>query len=300
LNSPSFRLVASAVANWPSHFLARTSRQRIFACSAWMLGLCMGASALASEPDAAADASSDNGAAVAGGGKAVFWSRNNERFALAGVAVATPQWNAEVNADDSRLAFTAEEQEELVQHLRNTLERLVALSAVSLREEPAAGSVPAVPLHLEPAAGSVPAVPLHLEPAAGSEPEAHLQAASAVPATLGLQAYITQASMPNITRNLFVMALPIPIPGIRSLLRSRGGAGIDVALVRTGEADRVASFQCDYQAGMVSILDSYRRLAQAKTAMERCVDKLAWSAPEGRLVDSAPVMGAADTTTRSP
>jgi hypothetical protein len=251
-----------------------------------MLGLCMGASALASEPDPAADASSDNGAAVAGGGKAVFWSRNNERFALAGVAVATPQWNAEVNADDSRLAFTAEEQEELVQHLRNTLERLVALSAVSLREEPAAGSVPAVPLHLEPAAGS--------------EPEARLQAAGAVPATLGLQAYITQASMPNITRNLFVMALPIPIPGIRSLLRSRGGAGIDVALVRSGEADRVASFQCDYQAGMVSILDSYRRLAQAKTAMERCVDKLAWSAPEGRMVDSAPVMGAADTTTRSP
>jgi hypothetical protein len=251
-----------------------------------MLGLCMGASALASEPDAAADASSDNGVAVAGGGKAVFWSRNNERFALAGVAVATPQWNAEVNADDSRLAFTAEEQQELVQHLRDTLERLVAPSAVSLREEPAAGPAPAVPLHLEPAAGS--------------EPEARLQAAGAVPATLGLQAYITQASMPNITRNLFVMALPIPIPGIRSLLRSRGGAGIDVALVRSGEADRVASFQCDYQAGMVSILDSYRRLAQAKTAMERCVDKLAWSAPEGRLVDSAPVMGAADTTTRRP
>ena len=251
-----------------------------------MLGLCMGASALASEPDAAADASSDNGVAVAGGGKAVFWSRNNERFALAGVAVATPQWNAEVNADDSRLAFTAEEQQELVQHLRDTLERLVAPSAVSLREEPAAGSAPAVPLHLEPAAGS--------------EPEARLQVAGAVPATLGLQAYITQASMPNITRNLFVMALPIPIPGIRSLLRSRGGAGIDVALVRSGEADRVASFQCDYQAGMVSILDSYRRLAQAKTAMERCVDKLAWSAPEGRLVDSAPVMGAAGTTTRSP
>lgn len=249
-----------------------TFRRRIFACSAWALGLCMGASALASEPDAAADASSDNGAAVAGGGKAVFWSRNNERFALAGVAVATPQWNAEVNADDSRLAFTAEEQEELVQHLRNTLERLVALSAVSLREEPAAGS----------------------------EPEAHLQAAGAVPATIGLQAYITQASMPNITRNWFVMALPIPIPGIRSLLRSRGGAGIDVALVRSGEADRVASFQCDYQAGMVSILDSYRRLAQAKTAMERCVDKLAWSAPEGRLVDSAPEVGAADTTKRIP
>lgn len=243
-----------------------TSRRRIFACSAWMLGLCIGASALASEPDAAADASSATSAAVVGGGKAVFWSRNNERFALAGVAVATPQWNAEVNADDSRLAFTAEEQEELVQHLRDTLERLVAL----------------------------PAAPLHVEPAAGPEP------AGAAPAALGLQAYITQASMPNITRNLLVMALPIPIPGIRSLLRSRGGAGIDVALVRSGEADRVASFQCDYHAGMVSILDSYRRLAQAKTAMERCVDKLAWSAPEGRLIDSAPMVGAADTTTRSP
>lgn len=243
-----------------------TFLRRIFACSASTLGLCMGASALASEPDAAADASSGTSAAVTGGGKAVFWSRNNERFALAGVAVATPQWNAEVNPDDSRLAFTAEEQEELVQHLRDTLERLAAL----------------------------PAAPLHVEPAAGPE------LAGAAPAPLGLQAYITQASMPNITRNLFVMALPIPIPGIRSLLRSRGGAGIDVALVRSGEADRVASFQCDYHAGMVSILDSYRRLAQAKTAMERCVDKLAWSAPEGRLVDSAPEVGAADTTTRSP
>lgn len=248
-----------------------TSRWRMFACSAWALVLCMGASALASELDAAADASSGTGAAVAGGGKAVFWSLNNERFALAGVAVATPQWNAEVNADDSRLAFTAEEQEELVQHLSDTLERLVAL----------------------------PAVPLHVEPAAGSEPEARLQATGAVSAALVLQAYITNASMPNITRNLFVMALPIPIPGIRSLLRSRGGAGIDVALVRSGEADRVASFQCDYQVGMVSILDSYRRLAQAKTAMERCVDKLAWSATEGRLVD-APTVGAAGTATRIP
>lgn len=243
-----------------------TSRRWILACSTWALGVCMGTSALGSEPEAATDASSVTSTEVAGGGKAVFWSRNNERFALAGVAVATPQWNAEVNANDSRLAFTAEEQAELVQHLRDTLERLVAL----------------------------PAVPLHTGPAAGSEP------AGAAPAALGLQAYITQASMPNITRNLFVMALPIPIPGIRSLLRSRGGAGIDVALVRSGEADRVASFQCDYHAGMVSILDSYRRLAQAKTAMERCIDKLAWSAPEGRLVDSAPEAGAADTTTRSP
>ena len=260
--------------------MALTFRRRIFACSAWALGLCMGASTLASEPDAAADASSGTSAAVAGGGKAVFWSRNNERFALAGVAVATPQWNAEVNADDSRLAFTAEEQAELVQHLRDTLERLVTL--------------PAVPPHVGPATGPEAAVPLHIEPAAGSD------TAGAAPAVLGLQAYITQASMPNITRNWFVMALPIPIPGIRSLLRSRGGAGIDVAFVRSGEADRVASFQCDYQAGMVSILDSYRRLAQAKTAMERCVDKLASSAPEGRLVDSAPEVGAADTTTRSP
>jgi hypothetical protein len=271
-----------------------TFRRRIFACSAWALGLCMGASALASEPDAAANASSGTSTAVAGGGKAVFWSRNNERFALAGVAVATPQWNAEINADDSRLAFTAEEQEELVQHLRDTLERLVALPAVPLYVGPAAGTEPAVPLHVEPAAGTEPAVPLHVEPAAGSE------STGAAPAALGLQAYITQASMPNITRNLFVMALPIPIPGIRSLLRSRGGAGIDVALVRSGEADRVASFQCDYQLGMVSILDSYRRLAQAKTAMERCVDKLAWSAPEGRLVESAPEVGAADTTKRIP
>ena len=263
----------SAVTNQARHFMTLTSRLRMFACSAWALGLCMGASALASEPDAKADASSGTGAAVAGGGKAVFWSRNNERFALSGVTVATPQWNAEVNADDSRLAFTEEEQQELVLHLRDTLKRLVAL----------------------------PAVPLQVEPAAGAEPDATLQAMGAAPAALlGLQARITQASMPNITRNLFVMALPIPIPGIRSLLRSRGGAGIDVALVRSGEAEPLASFQCDYQVGMVSILDSYRRLAQAKTAMQRCVDKLAWSASEGRLVDSAPVAAAAETATRIP
>ena len=262
----------SAVNNQARHFMTLISRRRIFACSAWALGLCMGASALASEPNAKADAGNGTGAAVAGGGKAVFWSRNNERFALSGVAVANPQWNAEVNADDSRFAFTAEEQQELVQHLRDTLERLVAL----------------------------PAVPLPVESVAGSEPAAPVQITSAAPAALGLQARITQASMPNITRNLFVMALPIPIPGIRSLLRSRGGAGIDVALVRSGEAEPLASFQCDYQVGMVSILDSYRRLAQAKTAMQRCVDKLAWSASEGRLVDSAPVVAAAETATRIP
>ena len=244
------------------------------ASSAWALGVCMGASAVASEPNAAADAAGATGAAVAGGGKAVFWSRNNAKFALSGVAVAAPQWNAEVNADDSRLAFTAEEQQELVQHLRAALERLVAL--------------PAVPLQVEPADGSVPAA---------SEP-----ATAAAPAALGLQARITQATMPNITRNMLVMALPIPIPGVRSLLRSRGGAGIDVALVRSGEAEPLASFQCDYQAGMISILDSYRRLAQAKTAMDRCLDKLARSAPEGRLIDSAPVpvVAAAETSTRTP
>ena len=251
-----------------------TPRRWMFASSAWALGICMGASALASEPNAAPDAAGATGAAVAGGGKAVFWSRNNAKFALSGVAVAAPQWNAEVNADDSRLAFTAEEQQELVQHLRGALERLAA--------------PPTVPPQVEPAAGSVPVA---------SEP-----ATAAAPAALGLQARITQATMPNITRNMLVMALPIPIPGIRSLLRSRGGAGIDVALVRLGEAEPLVSFQCDYQMGMISILDSYRRLAQAKTAMERCVDKLARSAPEGRLVDSAPVpvVAAAETSTRTP
>ena len=246
----------------------------MFASGACALGFCMGASAVASEPNTTPDAAGATSAAVAGGGKAVFWSRNNAKFALSGVAVAAPQWNAEVNADDSRLAFTPEEQQELVQHLRGALERLVAL--------------PAAPLQVEPADGSVPAAP---ELASG-----------AAPATLGLQARITQATMPNITRNMLVMALPIPIPGVRSLLRSRGGAGIDVALVRSGEAEPLASFQCDYQMGMISILDSYRRLAQAKTAMERCVDKLARSAPEGRLVDSAPVpvVAAAETSTRTP
>ncbi|MCX7161314.1 MAG: hypothetical protein NT176_19955 [Proteobacteria bacterium] len=251
-----------------------TPRRWMFASSAWALGICMGASAVASEPNAAADAAGATGAAVAGGGKAAFWSRNNAKFALSGAAVAAPEWNAEVNTEDSRLAFTPEEQQELVQHLRAALERLVAL--------------PAVPLQVEPADGSVPATSV---PATG-----------AAPAALGLQARITQATMPNITRNMLVMALPIPIPGVRSLLRSRGGAGIDVALVRSGEAEPLVSFQCDYQAGMISILDSYRRLAQAKTAMERCVDKLARSAPEGRLVDSAPVpvVAAAETSTRTP
>ncbi len=254
--------------------MAFTSRRWMFASGACALGFCMGASAVASEPNAAPDAGGATSAAVAGGGKAVFWSRNNAKFALSGVAVAAPQWNAEVNADDSRLAFTPEEQQELVQHLRGALERLAAL--------------PAVPLQVEPADGSVPAAP---ELAKG-----------AAPATLGLQARITQATMPNITRNMLVMALPIPIPGVRSLLRSRGGAGIDVTLVRSGEAEPLVSFQCDYQMGMISILDSYRRLAQAKTAMERCVDKLARSAPEGRLVDTAPVpvVAAAETSTRTP
>ena len=78
--------------------------------------------------------------------------------------------------------------------------------------------------------------------------------------------------------------------------------GVDVALVRLGEAEPLVSFQCDYQMGMISILDSYRRLAQAKTAMDRCLDKLARSAPEGHLVDSAPVpvVAAAETSTRTP
>lgn len=256
-----------------------TTRRWMFASSAWALGVCVGASALASEPNAAADAAGATGAAVAGGGKAVFWSRNNAKFALSGVAVAAPQWDAEVNIDDSRLAFTAEEQQELVQHLRGALERLVA--------------VPAVP---------VPAVPPQVEPADASAPAAPELATGAAPAALGLQARITQATMPNITRNILVMALPIPIPGVRSLLRSRGGAGIDVTLVRSGEAEPLASFQCDYQMGMISILDSYRRLAQAKTAMDRCLDKLARSAPEGRLVDSAPVpvVAAAETSTPTP
>ena len=96
-----------------------TPRRWMFASSAWALGICMGASALASEPNAAADAAGATGAAVAGGGKAVFWSRDNAKFTLSGVTVAAPQWNAEVNTEDSRLAFTPEEQQELVQHLLN-------------------------------------------------------------------------------------------------------------------------------------------------------------------------------------
>jgi hypothetical protein len=94
---------------------------------------------------------------------------------------------------------------------------------------------------------------------------------------------------------MLVMALPIPIPGVRGLLRSRGGAGIDVAVLRAGEAEPLASFQCDHQMGMISFLNSYRRLAQAKTAMERCVDRFAWSVAEGRLVEGPPVAPVADT-----
>ena len=244
--------------------------------SASALGLCIGASALATEPSAVPDAGTGAGAAVAGGGKAAFWSRGNAKLALSGVTVGTPQWSAEVNADDSRLAFTPEEQQELVQHLRGTLDRLVG--------------PPPLPVPSAPTAG--------LE---ADTPEiATATTATTTAAALSLQARITHATMPNITRNLFVMALPIPIPGIRSLLRSRGGAGIDVAFVRPGEAEPLAGFQCDYQLGMISILDSYRRLAQAKTAMERCVDTLARSAPEGRLVDGAPAVAAADTPTKVP
>lgn len=239
--------------------------------SAWALGLCMSMGALATESASVPDAGGGAAAAVAGGGKAAFWSRDNAKLALSGVTVGTPQWSAEVNADDSRLAFTPEEQQELVQHLRGTLDRLVAPS------------------------------PLPVQPAQSAAPETDTpEVAAAPPAALSLQARITHATMPNITRNLFVTALPIPIPGIRSLLRSRGGAGIDVALVRPGEPEPLASFQCDYQVGMISILDSYRRLAQAKTAMERCVETLARSAPEGRLVERAPAVAAAEATTRIP
>jgi hypothetical protein len=193
----------------------------------------------------------DAGAAVAGGGKAVFWSRDSARVPLAGVSVLAPQWTAEVNAEDSRLAFTPEEQQELVQHLRETLERVAAL--------------PSVPLNV----------------GAGLSPAAVQVAAPR------LQARITHASMPNITRNLLVMALPIPVPGVRSLLRSRGGATIEVALLRPGETEPSASFQCEHQVGLISLLDSYRRLAQAKTAMDRCADTLARSAAEGRLVEAS-------------
>ncbi len=244
----------------------------MFAASALALGICTGAGALANESNAASDAGAGAGAAVAGGGKVVFWSRNNARFTLSGVVVAEPQWAAEVNPDDSRLAFTPEEQQELVQHLRDVLERQVALPAVQLQKQ--------------------------------SPPEAmtdaSLMVVDAAPAALGLHARITQAAMPNIVRNMLVMALPIPIPGVRGLLRSRGGAGIDVALLRSGEAEPLASFQCDHQMGMMSFLDSYRRLAQAKTAMERCVDKFALSVAEGRLVDGPPVASVADPATLTP
>ena len=237
----------------------------MFAASALALGICTGAGALANESNAASDAGAGAGAAVAGGGKVVFWSRNNARVTLSGVVVAEPQWAAEVNPDDSRLAFTPEEQHELVQHLRDVLERQVALPAVQLQKQS----------------------PLE------AMTDASLMVVNAAPAALGLHARITQAAMPNIFRNLFVMALPIPIPGVR-------GAGIDVALLRSGEAEPLASFQCDHQMGMMSFLDSYRRLAQAKTAMERCVDKFAWSVAEGRLVDGPPVASVADPATLTP
>jgi hypothetical protein len=257
-----------------------TRSRRMFAGGACALGLCVAAGALANEPGTATDAGSGAAAAVAGGGKATFWSRNNMKLSLSELAVTTPVWNAEVNAEDSRLAFTPEEQQELVQHLRGTLDRLVA--------------PPAPPTPLSPE------LQTQLEPSAGPKPDMATVVATATPAALSLQARITQASMPNITRNLFVLALPIPIPGVRSLLRSRGGAGIDVAIVRPGDAEPIVSFQCDHQMGMISILDSYRRLAQAKTAMERCVETLARSAPEGRLVDWAPAVAAADTPTKVP
>ena len=232
-----------------------------FAVSALALWICTGVSALASESNAAADAGPGAGAAVAGGGKVVFWSRNNARIPLSGAVVAAPQWAAEVNPDDSRLAFTPEEQQELVQHLRDVLERQVALPALQLQKQS----------------------PLE------AMTDASLMVVHAVPAAFGLHARITHASMPNIFRNMLVMALPIPIPGVRGLLRSRGGVGIDVVLFRSGDAELLASFQCDHQMGMISFFDSYRRLAQAKTAMERCVDKFAGSVAEGRLVDGPPV-----------
>ena len=248
--------------------------------SAWTLGLFIAGGAFATEPNAVPDAGSCAGAAVAGGGKAAFWSRGNAKLALSGVTVGTPQWSAEVNADDSRLAFSQEEQQELLQHLRGTLDRLVTPTPLPVQSDPAADPEPDTPATAAATAAGI--------------------AATTTAAALSLQVRITHATMPNITRNLFVMALPIPIPGIRSLLRSRGGAGIDVAFVRPGETEPLASFQCDYQVGMISILDSYRRLAQAKTAMERCVDTLARSAPEGRLVDGGPVVAAAEAPTKVP
>ena len=108
----------------------------MFAASALGLGICTGASALANESNAAADTGLGAGAAVAGGGKVIFWSRNNAKGTLSGVVVAEPQWAAEVNPDDSRLAFTPEDQQELVQHLRDVLERQVALPAVQPQKQP--------------------------------------------------------------------------------------------------------------------------------------------------------------------
>ncbi len=238
----------------------------MLAASALGLGIGMGASAFASEFNAPADAGPGAGAAVAGGGKVAFWSRNNARVPLSGVVVAEPQWAAQVNPDDSRLAFTPEEQQELVQHLRDVLERQVALPVVQLqRQSPPEAMI-----------------------------DASLIAVGAAPAVLGLHARITHAAMPNIFRNMLVMALPIPIPGVRGLLRSRGGVGIDMVLLRSADAELLASFQCDHQMGMISFFDSYRRLAQAKTAMERCVDKFAGSVAEGRLVDGPPVVSVAE------
>lgn len=247
--------------------MTQTPRRFPFAAPVLILGLCLCGSLRAAEPS---NAAADAGAAVAGAGKSSYWSRDNARLPLAGVLVAAPQWSAEVNADDSRFAFTPEEQQELVQHLRDALDRLVAL--------------PSVPLHVDPAASPT--------PLAGPPVAATSVGASAA---LRLQARITQASMPNIARNVLVMAIPLPIPGIRSLFRSRGGAAIDVALVRPGETEPTASFQCEHQVGLISLLDSYRRLAQAKTAMARCVEMLALSAPEGRLVESAPIAAAPAT-----
>lgn len=223
---------------------------------AWAAALavagCIGLAALpvqslASEPTVASDA----GAAVAGGGKSSYWSRNDTKLTLPGVALAPPAWQAEVNASDSQLAFSAEEQQELVEHLRAALAALVQLPV-------APGPAPADPA-----------------------------APSSLAERLEMTARITQASMPNIARNVLVLALPIPIPGVRSLFRSRGGASIEVYLLSPGVAEPVARFACDHQVGLISLLDSYRRLAQAKTAMDRCVSTLAASVPQGRLVTDA-------------
>ncbi len=237
-----------------------------FAASAVGLWICTGATALANESNVPADTGQGVGAEVAGGGKVVFWSRNNAKITLSGVVVAEPHWAAEVNPDDSRLAFTPEEQQELVQHLRDVLERQVALPAVQLQKQS----------------------PLE------AMTDASLTLVAAAPVAFGLHARITHAAMPNIFRNVLVAALPIPIPGVRGLLRSRGGAGINVVLLRSGDAELLASFQCDQQMGMISFVNSYRRLAQAKTAMERCVDKFAGSVAEGRQADGPPVASVAE------